>query len=112
MVEIINTFYNVNKKVNIIEWLNDKGLEPKCTTFGVQHSNPNIIFDYNNNKDYLHLKSSSPRQSIEVDLQTIVPIYSYKITSYNRCNWLHEWDFDVSINGDQLATITEICKIH
>ena len=94
---------------DIVTCLRRYNVEPQCSVSGNSgwyRQPPSSGIDYNLSEYYyVHAETSSSRNWWQVDFKNIVYIKQYKLTSPCACNFVKEWEFQISFNGNQWETV-------
>ena len=94
---------------DIVTCLRRYNIEPQCSasmTSQLQRYLASNAIDYDlSDYYYVHSETSASRNWWQVDFKNIVYIKQYKITSPSNCNFVKEWEFQISFNGSQWETV-------
>ena len=90
-------------KSNIIDCLRSIGIEPSTSTNEIYPDPkryPENVIDYNIDIDdaYFQALTDSPRQWWLIDFKRIVFLHSYTLIANSGCNFVTEWQLDVSFD--------------
>ena len=94
---------------DIVTCLRRYNVEPQCSASRISGSSRHPVssgIDYDLSEYYyVHSETSASRNWWQVDFNNIVYIKHYKITSPSSCNFVKEWEFQISLDGNKWETV-------
>ena len=94
---------------DIVTCLKRNEIEPECSisgSVGLSRFPPSSGINYTLSQYYyVHAQTSEKRNWWQVDLKNLVYIKQYQLTASSWCNFVREWEFQISSNGSQWETV-------